>query len=272
LCCALAIGSASLQARSALPAWSDGWLFAAATEPAASPNPAPRARHGSSQAAGAATDQGIEDDAFRSSAKDLQLSLDGERKADAAARFMHGLMLEDSSDADRALDEYLKALALDPANVDLSIKLAWEYLRRDDTPAAINLLKDTIKAAPKQAEPPLALAYLYFNTLNKNDLAQKYATQALEIDPNNIYSYQYLMNSRKPMLSLPRRSLAAATMRTSWKRSPISTWRRSNLRMRSRCTSMSSRSMPLAIWRAKTWRVVTLRPTRNNWPRRPWKT
>jgi tetratricopeptide (TPR) repeat protein len=192
LFCALAIGSASLQARSALPAWSDGWLFAAATEPAASPNPAPRARHGSSQAAGAATDQGIEDDAFRSSAKDLQLSLDGERKADAAARFMHGLMLEDSSDADRALDEYLKALALDPANVDLSIKLAWEYLRRDDTPAAINLLKDTIKAAPKQAEPPLALAYLYFNTLNKTDLAQKYATQALEIDPNNIYSYQYL--------------------------------------------------------------------------------
>ena len=93
--------------------------------------------------------------------------------------------LEDSSDADQAMDEYLKSLNLDPSNVDLSIKLAWEYLGRDDTPAAINLLKDTIKAAPKQAEPSLALAYLYFNTLNKNDLAQKYATQALEIDPDN---------------------------------------------------------------------------------------
>jgi tetratricopeptide (TPR) repeat protein len=193
LFCALSTGSTSVQARTTLPSWSDGRLFAAATEPGVSPSPAPRAHHGGGSAtAGGASDQGIEDDAFRSSAKDLQLSLDGERKADAAARFMHGLMLEDSSDADQALDEYLKALALDPANVDLSIKLAWEDLRRDDTPAAINLLKDTIKAAPKQAEPPLALAYLYFNTLNKNDLAQKYATQALEIDPNNIYSYQYL--------------------------------------------------------------------------------
>jgi tetratricopeptide (TPR) repeat protein len=191
--CALAVGAAlpSSHARDALPAWSGERLFVATAEPVASP--APRARRGSSSpAAGGAADQGIEDDAFRSSAKDLQLGLDGERKADAAARFMHGLMLEDSSDADKALDEYLKALALDPANVDLSIKLAWEYLRRDDTPAAINLLKDTIKAAPRQAEPSLALAYLYFNTLNKSDLAQKYATQALEIDPNNIFSYQYL--------------------------------------------------------------------------------
>jgi tetratricopeptide (TPR) repeat protein len=166
-------------------------LAAAAAEPV---SPTPRAHHsGNAPAAGSpSSDSSIEDDAYRSSAKDLQLSLDGDRKADAAARFMHGLMLEDSSDADQALDEYLKALALDPANVDLSIKLAWEYLRRDDTPAAINLLKDTIKAAPKQAAPSLALAYLYFNTLNKTDLAQKYASQALEIDPDNIYCYEYL--------------------------------------------------------------------------------
>jgi tetratricopeptide (TPR) repeat protein len=166
-------------------------LAAAAAEPSATPA---RSRHSANSQAGGgpAADAAIEDDAFRSSARDLQLGLDGERKADAAARFMHGLMLEDSSDADQALDEYLKALALDPANVDLSIKLAWEYLRRDDTPAAINLLKDTIKAAPKQAAPPLALAYLYFNTLNKADLAQKYALQALEIDPDNISCYQYL--------------------------------------------------------------------------------
>ncbi len=142
--------------------------------------------------AGTEADQAFEDDAFQGSTKDLRLSLDNERKADAGARFMHGLMLEDSSDADQALDEYLKALALDPANVDLSIKLALEYLRRGDTPAAINLLKDTIKAAPKQAEPSLALAYVYLATLNKPDLALKYAQQALEINPANIYCYQYL--------------------------------------------------------------------------------
>jgi tetratricopeptide (TPR) repeat protein len=190
------IGGPALIGRAQTPSRQPGepLVFAALTDPPAAPahghhsgNPAANA-----PAAVLAADQLIVDDAYRSSAKDLQLNLDGERKADAAARFMHGLMLEESSDADQALDEYLKALALDPANVDLSIKLAWEYLRRDDTPAAINLLKDTIKAAPKEAEAPLALAYLYFNTLNKSDLAQKYAAQALEIDPNNIYCYQYL--------------------------------------------------------------------------------
>lgn len=171
------------------PRHADPGLQAALAEPPAA------AAHGhhSGQASGVqASDPVIEDDTYHGLAKDLLLGIDGERKAEAAARFMHGQMLEDSSDVDQALDEYLKALALDPANVDLSIKLAWEYLRRDDTPAAINLLKDTIKAAPKEAGPPLALAYLYFNTLNKPDLALKYATQALEIDPANISCYLYL--------------------------------------------------------------------------------
>ncbi len=53
----------------------------------------------------------------------------------------------------RREDEYLKALALDPGNAELSVKVAWDDLRRGDTPGAINLLKDTIKAAPKQAQP-----------------------------------------------------------------------------------------------------------------------
>ena len=173
-------------------------LVAAATVPGAPPS---RGHHSanSTTAALSESDQIVNDDAFQGSARDLRLGLDGERKADAAARFMHGLMLEDSSDADQALDEYLKALALDPSNVDLSIKLAWEYVRRGDTPAAINLLKDTIKAAPKQAEPSLALAYLYFNTLDKPDLAQKYASQALEIDPADIYCYQYLKEIYKAL-------------------------------------------------------------------------
>ncbi len=125
-------------------------------------------------------------------AKDLLLGLDGERKAEAVARFMHGLMLEDTADADKAEDEYLKALNLDPGNADLSVKVAWDDLRRGDTPGAINLLKDTIKAAPKQSQPYIALSYLYFSNLNKPDLAQKYVQQALDIDGNNILAYEYL--------------------------------------------------------------------------------
>ncbi len=132
------------------------------------------------------------DDAYRPPAKDLLLTLDGERKAEAAARFMHGLVSEDASSGDGPNGEFLKSLALDPANVELSVTVAKDYLRRGDVPAAINLLKDTIKAAPKQAEPELALAYVYFTSQNKSDLALKSATQALELDPNNILAYIYL--------------------------------------------------------------------------------
>lgn len=132
------------------------------------------------------------DDSFGPAAKDLDLGLDASRRAEAAARYMHGLMLEDSSDPDESMDEYLKALALDPSNTQLSVKLAWDYLRRSDAPSAINLLKDTIKAAPKSPDAYLALAYLYFSTLNKPDLAQKYALQGLDLDGSNIYAYQCL--------------------------------------------------------------------------------
>ena len=132
------------------------------------------------------------DDAYRLPAKDLLLNLDGERKAEANARFMHGLVSEDAINANGPNSEFLKSLALDPANVELSVAVAQDYLRTGDVPAAINLLKDTIKAAPKQAEPLLALAYIYFTSQNKPDLALKAATQALELDPNNILAYIYL--------------------------------------------------------------------------------
>ena len=132
------------------------------------------------------------DDAYRPPAKDLLLTLDGERKAEAIARFMHGLVLEDTSNSDEPTGEFLRSLALDPANVELSVAVAQDYLHKGDVPAAINLLKDTIKAAPKQADPYLSLAYIYFTSQNKPDLALKSATQALELDPNNILAYIYL--------------------------------------------------------------------------------
>ena len=139
----------------------------------------------------------VYDDAYRTPAKDLQLNLDAERKAEAVARFMHGLMLEDTTDADKAEAEYLRALALDPGNSELSVKVAWDDLRRGDTPAAINLLKDTIKAAPKQPQPYVALGYLYANSLNKEDVAQKYLQQALDLDGSNILAYEYLKDLYK---------------------------------------------------------------------------
>ncbi len=134
----------------------------------------------------------VYDDTYRPPAKDLLLNLDGERKAEAVARFMHGLLLDESGGTEESASEFLKSLALDPANVDLSVSVAQDYLRKGDVPAAINLLKDTIKAAPKQAQPQLALAYIYFTFQSKTDLALKAATQALDLDPDNILAYIYL--------------------------------------------------------------------------------
>ncbi len=186
-----------------------GLLFqatASAISPAPSPSPGKNPRRNPAQAENTPevppTNSKPEiavvyDDVYRPPAKDLLLALDSERKAEANALFIHGIILEETSDADKATDEYQKSLALDPSNVELSVKIAWDDLRRGDTPGAINLLKDTIKAAPKQARPCLALAYIYFNNLNKVDLALKYSQQALELDPANISCYEYLRDMYK---------------------------------------------------------------------------
>ena len=133
----------------------------------------------------------VYDDTYRAPAKDLQLGLEGERRADAAAHFVSGILQEDK-DPDRANEQYLKSLGLDPGNAELSVKLAQDYLRRGDVPAAINLLKDTIKAAPKLSKPYVALGYIYYTQQNKADLAQKNLLQALDIDPAQIRAYDYL--------------------------------------------------------------------------------
>lgn len=132
------------------------------------------------------------DPAFRPAAKDLSLGLEGDRKAQAQAHFLQGILLEDTSDPDQATAEYLKSLNLDPANTELSIKLARQYAAQGDSANAIGVLKDNIKALPKESGPYLALSYIYFKLLARNDLAQKYAIQALDVDPGNMLVYQYL--------------------------------------------------------------------------------
>lgn len=182
-------------------------VHASATAPSAAPTPAKGSRRNPPQAANApetapVTDGRSElavvyDDVYRAPAKDLLLNLDGEHRAEANARFINGLLLEEVSETDKATEEYGKSLALDPTNVELSIKVAWEYLRRGDTPGAIDLLKNAAKAAPKSGRIPLALANIYFNNLNKIDLALKYSQQALELDPANISCYEYLRDLYK---------------------------------------------------------------------------
>ena len=79
----------------------------------------------------------------------------------------------------------VKALTLDPTYAELAVKVAYELARRNDPSGGIQILKDTIKAAPKEPLPYIYLSQLYSKNLNKPDLALKYAEQAIALAPEN---------------------------------------------------------------------------------------
>ena len=120
------------------------------------------------------------------------LDAKGQRKADALAWFVNGLFEEESDGPEKALESYRKALTLDPANTGLAIKVAYDYLRRGETAEAISVLKDAVKASPKETAPYLALSSTYLRHLHKPDLAAKYAQTAIEISPKSFAPYEAL--------------------------------------------------------------------------------
>ena len=132
--------------------------------------------------------------------KDLQITADDERKADAMASFIEGSIAEDNADLDKALADYRKVLEVDPAakirpedDSDtltlLAAKVGFELARRGDVAAGIDVLKDTVKASPKESTAYYFLSQLYSKYLKKYDVALKYAEQALELDPQNFVFY-----------------------------------------------------------------------------------
>ena len=120
---------------------------------------------------------------------DLQLSPEKERKGEAAALFVAALIDEDNAETEKAFEEYQKVLNLDPGYTELAVKVAGELARRGDAAAGINILKDSIKAAPGEPAPCICLAELYARYLDKPDLAVKYGTQALDLNPRELTSY-----------------------------------------------------------------------------------
>lgn len=125
-------------------------------------------------------------------APDLALKEDGEKAAESLARFTVGMIQESEAELEKAIDSYLAVLERDPGYVELAVKVAYEFTRRGDVPRAIGILKDAIKANPKEQLPYLNLAHLYARYLKKPDLAIRYATQGLEADPTNLAAYQGL--------------------------------------------------------------------------------
>ena len=122
-------------------------------------------------------------------AADLELHPDAARKADALVAFTEALIAEDGADTEKSLAGYRKVLELDPGYAELAVKVAYELSRRNDVSAGIQVLKDCIKAAPKEPMPLIFLSQLYSRQLKKPDLALKAAEQALAVAPENFATY-----------------------------------------------------------------------------------
>ena len=93
----------------------------------------------------------------KSTAPDLLLSKQGEHKADAFTAFGEGLIAEDNSETEKMIESYRRTLSLDPGYTELAVRVAYELARQNDASAGIQILKDAIKASPKE---PLPYVYL----------------------------------------------------------------------------------------------------------------
>lgn len=152
-----------------------------------------------------------DDSVILTPAKDLLLRPEGEHKATALSHFVEGNRLEEEGEMEGALAAYQRVLNLDPGQAELALRVASLLVRQEEFPRAIDVLKDAVKANPKEPGPYLQLAFIYAKYLKKTEQALKYANQAIEIDPENIEAYQRLYeielatgDPQKAMLALDR--------------------------------------------------------------------
>jgi tetratricopeptide (TPR) repeat protein len=159
----------------------------AAARPPAIPSPGPALKAPASKKSSS-----LDDSFIPNPARDLGLQPESARKADALVDFVEGVRLEENAEIDNALAAYQRVLNFDPGQSELALRVAALLSRQEDYPRAIDVLKDAIKARPKEAGPYLQLAFIYAKYLKKIDQAVKYATQAIVLDPQNFEAYQRL--------------------------------------------------------------------------------
>lgn len=169
------------------------------------------------------TIQKVDDSLLVKPAKDLSLQPENQRKADALAQFVEGTRLEENGEMEQALAAYEKVLDVDPGQAELATRVAALLARQNDFPRAIDVLKDAIKAQPKEAGPYLQLAFIYSKYLQKPDQALKFANQAIALDPKNIETYERAFEIEmsaggrdKALQVLERASKAGSTEAEFW--------------------------------------------------------
>ncbi|MEO5719185.1 MAG: tetratricopeptide repeat protein, partial [Chthoniobacterales bacterium] len=123
---------------------------------------------------------------------DLALRPEGERKARAMLDYVLALDLQEDGESEKALEAFERVLAIDPGEIDLATRVAFLLTQEGDYPRAIDILKDAVKAEPKQPGPYLQLAYIYAKYLKKMEPAIRYAEEAVKLAPNEIEGYQRL--------------------------------------------------------------------------------
>ena len=80
---------------------------------------------------------------IRPATPEQQLAKSLEKKADAQASYMEGLLLEEEGDYEEALAAYTRSLQLDPGgNPQLAVRVAHDYAKRGDVANGIDVLKD----------------------------------------------------------------------------------------------------------------------------------
>ncbi|MDQ2919388.1 MAG: tetratricopeptide repeat protein [Verrucomicrobiota bacterium] len=124
-----------------------------------------------------------------------------------------------------ALVAYQKVLTVDPGEIELASRVASLLTRQEDFPRAIDVLKDAIKANPKETAPYLQLAFIYAKHLQKPDQAIKYANEAIALDPEDLDAYQRIYEielgageSKKAIAALDRAAKVNSTNPTFWTR------------------------------------------------------
>jgi tetratricopeptide (TPR) repeat protein len=122
----------------------------------------------------------------------FELSERAEKAAEAHARYMQAIFEEEMEGPDKALENKKRVLALDPGFCDLALDVAQHYLRRGETTEALSVLKDAVKASPRNPSAPIALANIYLRQLEKPALAEKFAAIAHEIAPDNSSTFEIL--------------------------------------------------------------------------------
>src|SRR2546423_7656025 len=125
-------------------------------------------------------------------ARDLNLRIEGEHKAEALAHFVEGIDFEENGEMEKALEAYRQVLNVDPGQMELAVRVAALLTRDDDYPSAVDVLKDAVKVHPKAPEPYLELAFIYAKYLKKVDQGIEFANKGIALDPQKIDGYQRL--------------------------------------------------------------------------------